>query len=52
MNNVKQEVVWYRNYESIVVILEDMQKRIEGGWRIHTCLERSSSVLVVYETNI
>lgn len=52
MNNVRQKVVWYRNYESMIVIAEDMQKRIEDGWRVHTCLERSSDVLVVYEINI
>lgn len=52
MVNVKQEVVWYRNYESIITIAEDMQKRIKDGWRVHTCLERRSDVLVVYETNI
>lgn len=52
MNNVKQEVVWYRNYESIMIIYEDMQRHIEDGWRVHTCLNKSSDVLVVYERNI
>ena len=52
MNNVKQEVVWYRNYESIMIIYEDMQIHIEDGWRVHTCLNKSSDVLVVYERNI
>lgn len=49
MNNVKQEVVWYRNYESTTDIFYDMQKYIEDGWRVHTCLNRSADVLVVYE---
>lgn len=52
MNNIKQEVAWYRNYESIMIIYEDMQRRIEDGWRVHTCLNKSSDVLVVYERNI
>jgi hypothetical protein len=49
MKNIKQEVVWYRNYESIVVIKEDMERRIAQGWRVHTCLNKSSDILVVYE---
>lgn len=52
MVNVRQEVVWYRNYERIVVIQEDMQRRIEDGWRVHTCLNKSSDILVVYEKQL
>lgn len=52
MSKVKQEVIWYRNYESIVVILEDMRERIKDGWRVHTCLNKSSDILVVYEVNV
>lgn len=49
MNNVKQEVVWYYNYVDARHIYESMQKRIDDGWRVHTCLNKSSDVLVVYE---
>jgi len=52
MSKVKQEVIWYRNYESMAVILQDMRERIEDGWRVHTCLNKSSDILVVYEVNI
>ena len=52
MNNTKQEVVWYKNYENIIIIFEDMQRHIEDGWRVHTCLNKSSDVFVVYERNI
>lgn len=49
MSNVKQEVVWYRNYEDIRTIQDGMEKRIENGWRVHTCLNKSSNILVIYE---
>jgi hypothetical protein len=52
MSKVKQEVIWYRNYESIATILQDMRERIEDGWRVHACLNKSSDVLVVYEVNL
>ena len=51
MNNVIQEVEWYKNYVEIKVIFEDMLERIENGWRVHTCLNKSSDILVVYERN-
>lgn len=49
MNNIKQKVVWYRNYEGMNIIFEDMQRQIENGWRVHTCLNKSSDILVIYE---
>lgn len=49
MNNIKQEVVWYRNYEDITIIYRDMKKLIEDGYRVHTCLERNCDVLIVYD---
>lgn len=52
MNNVEQKVIWYFNYEDIKNIYESMKAWIEDGWRVHTCLERSSDVLVIYEKNI
>lgn len=51
MNNVIQEVEWYKNYVKIEVIFEDMLERIENGWRVHTCLNKSSDILVIYERN-
>lgn len=52
MNNTRQEVVWYENYESIYIIFRDVQQRIEDGWRVHTFLERQCDVLVIYEKSI
>ncbi len=52
MNNIIQEVVWYFNYVGARDIYESMQERIDNGWRVHTCLNKSSDVLVVYEKNI
>jgi hypothetical protein len=49
---IKQEVEWYFNYTNISYIYEDMKKWIEDGWRVHTCLNRSSDVLVIYEKDI
>lgn len=52
MNNIMQEVVWYFNYVDARYIYEGMQERIDNGWRVHTCLNKSGDVLVVYEKNI
>jgi hypothetical protein len=52
MSNVTQVVEWYRNFEDIAEIYEDMRSRIGNGWRVHTCLERRSDVLVIYEKSI
>ena len=52
MTDVRQEVVWYKNYERIAVIQEDMHKHIEDGWLVHTCLNKSSDILVVYEKQL
>ena len=49
MNNVKQEVMLYSNYVNIDFIKESMERMIKQGWRVHTCLNKSSDVLVVYE---
>ena len=49
MNNVKQEVVWYPNYTNMEFIQESMERWIKEGWRVHTCLNKSSDILVVYE---
>lgn len=50
MNKVKQEVVWYnRNYAKMELIVQDMRDRIKNGWRVHTCLDSSCDVLIVYE---
>ena len=49
MKHIKQEVVWYPNYRPIKDICQDMQMWIDDGWRVHTCLNKSSEVLVVYE---
>lgn len=49
MNNVRQEVVWYPNYTNIEFIQESMERMIKEGWRVHTCLNKSSDILVVYE---
>lgn len=52
MSNMRQEVIWYRNYDQMAFILQDMRDRIESGWRIHTCLERDCDILVVYEVPV
>ena len=52
MNDVKQEVVWYKNYESAMTIFEKIHKRIEDGWRIHACLERDCDVIIIYEKDL
>lgn len=44
-----QEVMWYNNYQPISDIYEDMKEWIKDGWRVHTCLNKSSDVLVIYE---
>ena len=49
MNKVKQEVVWYRNFAKMEFIVQDIRDRIKNGWRVHTCLDRSCDVLIVYE---
>lgn len=49
MNNIKQEVIWYKNYEGADVIYRSMNQWIADGWRVHTCLNKSSDVIVVYE---
>ena len=46
---MKQEVEWYSNHTDIYKIYKDIEKRIESGWGVHTCLNRSSHVLVIYE---
>ena len=49
MNNMKQKVVWYFNYIDTREIYIDIESWLEDGWRVHTCLERSGDVLVIYE---
>lgn len=50
-DDVIQEVVWFQNWENITAIVDDMNKHIEKGWRVHTCLEKCAEVIVVYEKN-
>lgn len=52
MRNVKQEAVWYRNYEEMEHIYKSIIRHIENGWRVHTCLERYSDVIIVYEKDL
>lgn len=51
--DTKQKVEWYRaGYEGIRDIYVDMQRYIDNGWRVHTCLERNYDVIVVYEKEL
>lgn len=51
--DTKQKVEWYRaGYEDIRDIYVDMQKYIDSGWRVHTCLERKCDVIVIYEKEL
>ena len=46
---MQQEVVSFPNYAETKDIVRNMRAFIEEGWRVHTCLERGSEVIVVYE---
>ena len=48
----EQKVIWYPNYWEAKDIQKCMQDWIEDGWRIHTCLNKSSDVLVIYEREV
>lgn len=51
--DTKQKIEWYRaGYEDIRDIYVDMQKYIDSGWRVHTCLERKCDVIVIYEKEL
>ena len=52
MKHVEQKPVWYPNYTEVQEICFDMEKHIADGWRVHTCLESSSRVIVVYEREL
>lgn len=52
MKHVEQKVIWYRNYELVEDICDDMNTWIANGWRVHTCLNKISDVLVVYEKDL
>lgn len=45
----EQKVVPYYNWESLRTIQENMDEQIKSGWRVHTCLNKNSDILVVYE---
>lgn len=48
----EQKVVHYFRWDSISDIKKDMNKHGESGWRVHTCLNKDSDILVVYEREV
>lgn len=48
----EQKVVHYFLWESAIDIKKDMNKHCEFGWRVHTCLNKDSDILVVYEREV
>lgn len=49
MKTKEQVVALYRN---MGVAHIDMEKSINNGWRVHTCVSDGHSILVVYEKDL
>ena len=52
MRNVEQMPIWYYNHTSMKSIYQSINEHIEDGWRVHTCLERYSDVIIIYERDL
>ena len=52
MKTKEQIAKLYFNHIDIRKMCEDINEHIEKGWMVHTCLERYSDVIIIYERDL
>lgn len=53
MKHVEQHAEWYRNYEDVWDIYNDINDRIANGWRVHTAIKvEGEHTIIIYERDL